>query len=297
LTVGDETFERTLSRTNGGFYAEGDAYLDDVELADLFVFLLESNEARRAVELKQDLRELIMRPVDTAAIETEIDDLQDQRDDIERQLDNLDSLQRELPTLEQRRQDIKQQIKEKEAELEATKEAIEDADQELSATRDQKDELDDALESFRDTRGDLEDTRYNLEAERKSIAALESELDELEGELDDLPETPMAGIDEVTDRVDELRSRREELDDVANSLQKIIQFNEEMLDGTDSDIVAALREEDIDPTERLVDEQVVCWTCGSSVDSEAIEATLERLRDLRSEKLQERVRYSPKWTT
>ncbi|QLH82042.1 archaea-specific SMC-related protein [Halosimplex pelagicum] len=288
LTIGDETYSRMLTRTNGDIYAEGDAYLDNPELADLFVFLLEANEARRAVELQQDLRELIMRPVDTAAIEAEIEDLQAQRDDVERQLENLDSLQRELPTLEQRRQDLKQEIEEKEAELETTKEAIEDADQELSATRNQKDELDDALEAFRDTRSELEDTRRNLETERESIAALESELDELESELEDLPETPMAGVDEVSDRLDELRSQREDLDDVANSLQKIIQFNEEMLEGTDSDVVAALRGENEDPTDRLVDEQVVCWTCGSTVDSDAIEETLDRLRDIRSEKLQER---------
>ncbi|QLH78429.1 AAA family ATPase [Halosimplex rubrum] len=288
LTIGDETYKRTLTRTNGGgVYADGDAFLDNPELADLFVFLLESNEARRAVELEEGLRELIMRPVDTAAIEAGIEELQDQRNDVERQLENLDSMQRELPTLEQRRQDLKQEIEEKEAELEATKEAIEDADQDLSATRDQKDELDDALESFRETRGELEDTRYNLEMERESITALESELDDLESELDELSETPMAGVDEVADRLDELRSQRADIDDVTNSLQKVIQFNEEMLEGADSDVVAALRDMD-DPTDRLVDEQVVCWTCGSTVESDIIEETLDRLRDLRSEKLQER---------
>jgi len=288
MTAGGETYSRILTRANGGVYAEGDAYLDDLELADLFVFLLESNEARRAVELQEDLRELIMQPVDTVAIESEIEDLQAQRDDVERQLENLDSLQRELPTLEQRRQDLKQEIEDKGAELEATKEAIKDADQELSATRNQKDELNDALESFRDTRGDLEDTRHTLETERESIAALESELEELKGELGNLPETPMSSVDEVTGQLDELRSQREDFDDIANSLQRIIQFNEQMLDGTDSDVVSALRDEADDPTERLVDDQVVCWTCGSSVDSGSIEETLDRLRDLRSEKLQER---------
>jgi len=59
LTIGNEAYSRTLTRTNGGIHAEGDAYLDDPELAELFAFLLESNDARRAVELTQDLRERV----------------------------------------------------------------------------------------------------------------------------------------------------------------------------------------------------------------------------------------------
>jgi len=145
LSIGGETYERTLSRTGGDMYAEGDAYLDTPELGDLFAFLLESNEARRAVELSQDLREIIMRPVDTAAIESEIEDLQAKRDDLERQLENLSTLKRELPTLEQHRQDLEAKIEEKEQDLEETKQAITDADHEVSATRDQRADLEDAL--------------------------------------------------------------------------------------------------------------------------------------------------------
>ena len=43
---------------------------DDPELADLFAFLLESNEARQAVARGDDLRETIMRPIDTDEIES-----------------------------------------------------------------------------------------------------------------------------------------------------------------------------------------------------------------------------------
>jgi DNA repair exonuclease SbcCD ATPase subunit len=288
LTVGEETYTRTLQRTNGDVTAEGKPYLEDPELADLFVFLLESNEARRAVELREDLREIIMRPVDTTAIESEIEELQAEREKIERQLSELDELKRELPGLEQRRQELESEIADKETELEETKAAIEDADHEVSATRDQKAELEDALESFRGARSDLEDTRYNIETERESIDALESEIDDLESELESLPEAPLADVDDVDGQIEELRSRREGLDGTVNDLQKVIQFNEEMLEGTSSEVVSALRDDPEDVTDRLVDDQVVCWTCGSEVESDAIETTLDRLRDLRAEKLQER---------
>jgi chromosome segregation ATPase len=289
LTVGDETYTRTLRRQNGGVYADGDPYLDDPELADLFVFLLESNEARRAVELTTDLQEIIMRPVDTEAIESEIERLTSERDEVERQLENLSSMRAQLPSLEQRRQELETEIEEKEAELADLKEEIDETDQEVSATRDQKAELEDALEEFRDTRSELEDARYNIETERESITALESEVEELEGELSDLPETPMGEVDEVEAQLDTLRSRREALDATVNDLQKVIQFNEEMLEGTSSDVVSALRDEgNGGVTDQLVEDQVICWTCGSEVESESIEETLDRLRELRSDKLQER---------
>jgi len=289
LTVGDETYTRTLTRTNSGVHAEGDAYLNDPELAEQFAFLLESNDARRAVELTEDLREVIMRPVDTDAIEAKIEELQDERDDTERQLDNLQSIQAQLPQLDQRRQDLEDEIAEKEAELEAAKQAIEDADQEISGPPDQQDELDDSLEQFRDARSDLEDVRYNLETERESVAALEEEVNSLESDLDELPEIPATDVDDVEAEISELRSQREGLDEMVNDLQTVIQFNKEMLDGTSAEIAAALRDDEQDSvTDQLVDDQVVCWTCGSDVASESIEDTLDRLRDLRQEKLQER---------
>jgi DNA repair exonuclease SbcCD ATPase subunit len=290
LTVGDETYTRTLTRTNGGVHTEGNGYFDDPELADLFAFLLKSNDARRAVELTDNLREVIMRPVDTDTIEAEIDELQDERDDIDRQLDNLQSMQAQLPQLEQRRQNLEDEIAEKETQLEEAKQAIEDTDQEISATHDQKDELNDALEQFRDARSDLEDVRYNLDTERESVSALENEVESLESDLKELPEIPATDVDDVESQISELRSQRETLDEVVNDLQTVIQFNEEMLDGTSAEIAAALRDDDHrdSVTDQLVDDQVVCWTCGSSVDSDSIEETLDRLRALRQEKLQER---------
>ncbi|QLH84732.1 archaea-specific SMC-related protein [Halosimplex pelagicum] len=290
LTVGEETYTRTLTRQNGTVVTNGDPYLEESEIADLFVFLLESNEARRAVERTENLRELIMRPVDTAAIESEIDQLQGERDELEQRLDDLKSLRSSLPDLEERRQELEREIEDKREELAEKKEQIDDADQDVGTTRDQKAELEDALESFREARSDLEDVRYNLDSERESIDALESEIEEVETELAELPEEVSGDVSEVEDRIGRLRDQRQTLDSTVNELQKVIQFNEEMLEGTSSDVVAALRGEDDaeELTERLVDDQVVCWTCGSEVDQSDVETTLDRIRDLRQSKLSER---------
>lgn len=289
FTIGGETYSRTLTQTDSGIYAEGEAALENTEVADLFVFLLESNEARRAVELGSDLRELIMRPVDTEAIEAEIEDLQAERDDIDRQLENLDAMRAKLPELEQRRVELNDEIEAKEAELEATTEAIDEFDSDVGAAHGENDELESALEEFRDVRSELEDIRYSIDSERESIGALESEIEELEADLSELPEMSETDLERIESQMDSLRSQRETFDAVVNDLQKVIEFNEEMLEGTSSDIMAALQNEDDEMvTDRLVDDQVVCWACGSEVGAAAIEETLERLRNLRQEKLQER---------
>lgn len=78
LEIDGETYTRKLSRNGSMIQATGEPYLDGPKLADLFAFLLECNEARRAVVNKDDLRELIMRPVDTDEIQREIDRLMEE---------------------------------------------------------------------------------------------------------------------------------------------------------------------------------------------------------------------------
>ena len=110
LEVGDTVYTRRLSRENGMVVTAGEPYLEDSELADLFAFLLESNDAREAIRRGDDLRDIIMRPVDTDAIRAEIEELQNERRTLEERLDELESLKSDLPDLEARRQDLTDQI-------------------------------------------------------------------------------------------------------------------------------------------------------------------------------------------
>lgn len=136
LTIGEETFTRALERTDGTIEFSGDPYLNDATLADLFVFLLEDNETRRAVERADDLQEILMRPVDTAAIEAQIDRLQTKRDNLDQQLEELESLRRKLPDLEQRREQLNTEIDAKRTELQDAEAAIEDAEQDRDTAGD-----------------------------------------------------------------------------------------------------------------------------------------------------------------
>ena len=72
LELDDTIYMRRLVRKNGSVVTSGDPYLGDPELADLFAFLLESNEARRTVASEGNLRDLIMRPIDLDEIKLQI---------------------------------------------------------------------------------------------------------------------------------------------------------------------------------------------------------------------------------
>ncbi|ELY73830.1 kinetochore-Ndc80 subunit SPC25, partial [Natrinema pellirubrum DSM 15624] len=151
-----------------------------------------------------------------------------------------------------------------------------------------------AFTDLQEARTELESIEYDLETERESRAELEAERDDLTAELeafDDDPESP----DRLEGRVQELRDRKRSLDTTVSELQSVIRFNEERLaeDGFDVDLEVddgAAADDDGDVTDQLLadSDDVVCWTCGSRVDRDRIEATLDRLRSLRQRKLDER---------
>lgn len=289
LTLGDETYTRQLSRRAGGVVTDGEPYLGDPTLADLFAFLLESNEARRAVAASDDLRELIMRPVDTEAIQDEIERLTQERQSLKRDLEEIEEVKGQLPGLEERRTQLNAAIDEKKAELEAKETELEAADADVEETREGKAELEEKLDELRSKRSQLDDVRYDLETERESLEAVKRERRELEGERADLPETPVSEIDEIESEISRLRTQKQALESEISELQSVIGFNEEMLAGADSSAFQALLDDASDTlTDQLLpDEEVTCWTCGSEVETAQIESTLDQLRQVSQTKIGE----------
>lgn len=294
LTFDDETYTRRFTRENGTVTTDGNPYLDDPELGDLFAFLLATNETRQAVLTEQNFRDLIMQPVDTTAIKNEIDALEREKDRIDDELDELSQLKQQLPELEGDRQDLSTQIEKKEAELAAKKEEIEAADSSVDESREEKRELDEQMSELGDVRSEIDNVRQELRAQRESLETLQVKRDELEQDTEELPDAPAGEIEEIEAEIDDLRDQKQSLQSEMNTLQQIIQFNEDNLEGASSDILDALTD-DVghnhagDVTEKLLEDSktVVCWTCGHEVEQEDIEATLEQLRELRKEKLTE----------
>jgi peptidoglycan hydrolase CwlO-like protein len=288
LELGDDTYTRTLRRRGDSVSYGGDPYLDDPELADLFAFLLEDNEARRAVARGDDLREIIMRPIDTDAIDAEIRECKRERDELESEIEQLDSLERDLPDLEADRSEKIKELEEAEAELESVREKLDQLDAGVEKSRTRKQEMEEAFQRVRDARSELDDLKFDLETERSTLSELNAEREELR-ETVEAAEEPDGNADRLAGRIDELRSRKRSLDDDINELGSVISFNEDMVGDAEIDFDVDEGTTGDNPTAALTGgDRTVCWTCGSEVETKQIEATLERLRELRSDKLDER---------
>ncbi len=291
LEVGDDVYTRTLHRQADGVAFDGDPYLEDPELADLFAFLLESNEARRTVALGGDLREIIMQPVDAESIQTQIDRLEAEKRDLEETVDDLERLKAELPDLEQERTRLESEIAETRERLEEKRGELEERSANAADLAEEESELEAKMARLQRVRSELEQTEFRLDSQRDSLETLEEELANLEERRGEVGNGDLADIESVRSEVERLQERKRTLDSELTKLQNVIQFNEEMMEGTSRDIAAALRGEDDETsvTDQLLEtgETVVCWTCGTEVDGGRIEETLERLRDLRESKYSE----------
>ncbi|MFD1600424.1 archaea-specific SMC-related protein [Halobellus rarus] len=293
LTLDGTTYERTLTRAGDGVTFEGDAYLDDPEVADLFAFVLETNDARQAAARGEQLRDVIMRPVDVDAIRSEIRRLEDQKGDINDELARIESEKRELPELEQRRTQLREKIENKREELADLEDDIDDSSRDVEEGRKEQAELEEKLQELRSTRSELESIRRKIERQQESIASLKRERSDLEDDLEELPETPMGDHRDLDTEIERLRSERQELNTEINELRSLIQYNEERLEAEDYELLedgGAAEGSERSVTDQLVSddsETVICWTCGSSVEREQIKSTIDRLKDLRTEKVEE----------
>ncbi len=293
LEFGDEIYRRRLERRAGTVATEGDPYLEDPELADLFAFLLESNEARRAVRSGDDLRELIMRPVDTAEIKAEIEQYEQRKREIDEQLEEIESLKDRLPDLEAKRTRLTEEIETLQDDLETARSELEDASVDIEQRREEKSKFESKLEELRETRSELERVRDRIETERESVEALEEERDEIQDRLDTLSTDGEADISRLEAEIETLQEEKADLSDEISQLQSTIQFNEQLLDEPDSVLVND-RTDDGPVTDQLLEdsETVTCWTCGSSVARDQIETTIEQLRTVRQDRLEDRSEIS-----
>lgn len=288
ITIGDEAYRRTVRRQYGRVVLGGEPFDPGGEVGDLFAYLLEDNEARQAVVRGDDLREIIMRPVDDDAIRAEIASLTRRRDESDRRIEELRQRQHRRAALVEEREELAQRRETLEAELEVKRAELDTIDRSVAESLEIEDELDRRVTERSNVRSELDDVEFRLETERESLAALEDERAALREKRDALETDPDADVDSLETEIDRLRDHKRSLDATVNQLQRIVQFNREMLDGEHGALRDALTATDDDVTERLVGEVTVCWTCGSEVPASSIEETVEAIQDLRRETVAER---------
>lgn len=279
LQLGDETYSREYVRENGKLRSTGAGYTDRSDVVDLFVRLLEDNEVRRAVERDGDLRDLLMRPVDTERIEHEVERLTGERDRIDERIDEIASERDRLPALEERRARLETELEETEEELRDLRERIDDHDR--GAGEGDEGRTDELLDRLDERRQRLRALESRIEQQTERLAGLRDEHDEIKDRLADL-HVPSEELDAVESEIDAVRREREAVEGTVHDLQRIVGFNEECLSGEGPFATGADDEvtDELDPTTRVVE----CWTCGSEIERREIEARLDEIRDLVEER-------------
>lgn len=284
LKFDGETYTRHYHRqSDGTVVADGDPYTDDSELVDLFACLLKDNPARRAVERGDDLRNVLMRPVDTAHIQNRLQEFKRERDQVTGRLEEIERKRDRLSRLEERRAVLDDDLADTTEELEALREQV--ADQKVDAKMaEAAEELLNELESHRQT---LTRTRDQIETQRSTLEALREEYAEISDEVKKIDERD-TDRDRLERELDQLQDREHELQHSINDLSALIEFNEELIDSpkvfTDEEQSDRDTTDELDPMSATVE----CWTCGSRVERRTIDTQLTELRNVVEDKRTER---------
>lgn len=281
FTLNGDSYTREYVRNGDEVVVHGEPYTEQSTLVDLFVTVLGDNEARRAVEDERDLRRVIMRPVDTEAIERRIAELQEERSGLRDELAESEAAREELPNIEARQAQLEGELGAVESEIETIRA---DVAEDEAALRDASAPVDE-LEETRRERQELRDRIDVVEAE---LTALREQLADLRDERASLPEAADSVVD-LDGELEGLRSRKRQLDDQIASLTTVVEFNEDVLTG--EALLADVAISPSSPTDGLAPESahgVVCWTCGSEVQREGVADRLDDLRAIIDEKRERR---------
>lgn len=299
LNMGDATYERTLTQT-GPHSASigGDGYLSDATDAETFAWLFQDNPIRTAVRENQtQFRELLMGPVDTAAIDSEIDRLTTKRDELKADLADIEDAREQLVAIEE---DITQIT----AEKEAAEADIAEAKERLAALQEEStggaevqsersEQIDDLQSEIADSTSDLDWKETKLEQARETLETTKESKAEAEEKLTAL-EDQYASIDEsvanVDDELSSLRAERNDLVNVRRSLNDVISFNKSLLSGDGDDSVLETFRDDSDNGVAALDaalgdapDGLSCPVCGSDTSTDAVRERLNSLSRQRNE--------------
>jgi len=284
LNIDGQTIKRNYERTQNGVQTSGQGLSERDDLIDLFVCLTENNPARRAIVQDRNLRDIIMRPVDTDAIQRHIEELQSERNQLGQRIRDIEEQLDRQPTLKSRRVELESELEELDQKIAELRDCLEGYD----ASPEEAEAVEEALQSLEERQQELTSVQNRIQTQQDTIAALKDEQSELQTEADSL-DTSEDELTRIDTTLSELTTRERSLATTINDLSAIVDFNEDLVSGDDlTDITA--EETSQSPVSQLdpMSESVRCWTCGSQVQRSDIADRLDELRNVVEEKRQER---------
>ncbi|WP_101295649.1 chromosome segregation protein SMC [Halegenticoccus soli] len=208
----------------------------------------------------------------------------------------LERVAEEIARLEDRRRDLREEVREVEGKLDDVRDRQTDAAEKVRSVRSdidraegdlesaeaRIDELEARLEELRDQRENVDEEMQALDdrigSKDGAIAEVESEIDELESELADseIPELTNRA-EEIGAEVDELESRMDDLDGRLNELQLEKQYAEEAIDDLHDAVESAQNRK------AEAEERIEAFEAEIAEKEESLEAKREAVSELEAE--------------
>ena len=283
LEWGDDIYNQDLERKNGTVRTSGRTITERSDLVDFFVSLTEDNPARRAVVQDEDLRDIIMRPVDTDAIQRRIEELQGERNRIGQRLRSIENELDRRTSATSRKASVENELSELDDQITELREQLSEYD----ADPEGAEQVEEALKSLEERKRELEAISNRIRTNEDTLEALRDERKELRTKQNSV-ETSEEELTRVETKLSEHTSRERSLATTINDLSAIVEFNEKLVSDTNSGF---LHSDDVDSTVAKLNPMsgsVQCWTCGSQVNRARVSNRLDELRNVIEEKRTER---------
>jgi len=283
LEWGEDIYNQHLERKDGTVRTSGQTVTERSDLVDLFVSLTKNNPARRAVVQDEDLRDIIMRPVDTDAIQRRIEELQSERNRIGQRLRSIDNELDRRTNVTSRKTSVKNELNELDDQITELREQLTEYD----ADPEKAEQVEEALNSLEERKQKLESISNRIRTNEDTLEALRDEQKELQTEQSSL-ETSEEELTRIETKLSELTSRERSLATSINDLSAIVDFNETLVSDTNPEFLLS---DDVDAAVAELNpmsESVQCWTCGSNVDRSRVSNRLDELRSVIEQKRAER---------
>lgn len=261
LQLPEETTVVELSRNGRAITRNGEPFLNDEytrRCAELFAFLDESNELRRAVRDDENLESLLTEPLDLENIDERIANLKREREQVTAELERATSASNRVPVLERK--------------IETTADEL----AELKASRDELRVSDDGEDDVESLRSDLSDAKSEKEQVADLIERTERAIERTQETLNDrYEELESIEIPEQGDIAAEIESARDELSQLERDkelLESLYSVNSRILDEDRLELLGEIEH-------GLMGDVHSCWVCGSEATHEEIESKLQSMRE------------------
>ncbi|AUG49118.1 ATPase [Haloarcula taiwanensis] len=263
-------YDVTLSRENGTVVRRGEPYLSDeydVIRAELFACLDERNEVRRAVRAGENLEDVLLQPLDFQNIDSQIETLQREREQIETELTQAREAKKRIPSVQEKVTRLEDEIED----LRARRETIDDEAGSDDSSESVRRQLSQARTEQNQAKNRVERLEQSIERTEQRLSDRKDALDALE-----IPE-----YDDIEDRLSEARERLSEVERDAEVLQSVYSATEMVLSEDRLDLLAEVERD-------IAGDTVACWTCGSETTradlSDQLDTIGSELTALRAQK-------------